>query len=232
MDHNTKGWDRWRRGIIVNKKADFEFAAGPVRAHGYVIYDIKNCTTVTRTRHDIRLYKHSKVERELLETARKHLKAMIEQFHKKESFRNEIGYPPKEFDIPADYSEKREAEIIHRRETPKPNTPIPVTTPQPSEQETQEPISDDTQIKEEPRIIEIPNEVPAHRPVNRELRNLKSDLDGEAWKPCPTEHGRRLRVRAVDFKEEDVFTETPNNVLYLDPEEDTTMNEPMEKRDS
>ena len=231
MDHHTKGWNKWRRGIIVNKKADFEYAAGPVRAHGYVIYDIKNCTTVTRTRHDIRLYKHSKVERELLETARKHLKAMIEQFHKKDSFRNEIGYPPKEFDIPENYNEQREEEIIQRRGIPTENDSTPDQTPQPPEQQTPEPTSDETQIKEEPRIMELPTEAPTRRPVSRELRNLESGLDGEAWQPCPTEHGRRMRVRAVDFKEEDEFTETPDNVRYLDPEEDTIINEPMEKRD-
>ena len=117
---------------------------------------------------------------------------MIEQFHKKDSFRNEIGYPPKEFEIPENYSEKREEEIIQRRETPTENNSIPDQTPQPQEQQTPEPTSDDMQIKEEPRITEIPAETPTRRPASRELRNLDSGIDGQAWKPCPTQHGQNV----------------------------------------
>ena len=155
---------------------------------------------------------------------------MNQQWNRNENFRNEIGYPSKEFDIPEDYDKQREEEIIQHRETPKENNPTSDQTPQTQEKQP-EPTPEGASIKEEPRITELPTEAPRRQSGSRELKNLKSNLDGDSWKPCSTDHGRRMRVRAVDFKEEDEFTETHNNVRQLGPEEDTNLDEPVEKRD-
>ena len=129
--------------------------------------------------------------------------------------------------------ERLSANYWKHREIPIKNNPTPDQTPQtPEEQpQTPEPAPEGATIKEEPRITELPTEAPRRQSGSRELKNLKSNLDGNSWKPCSTDHGRRMRVRAVDFKEEDEFTETWNNVCQLDPKEDTNLNEPVEKRD-
>ena len=61
LDHYSKGYDRWRIGIILSRKTDYDYTDGIRTPHGYDIYDIENCTTVSRTRADIRKYKHTKV---------------------------------------------------------------------------------------------------------------------------------------------------------------------------
>ena len=159
---------------------------------------------------------------------------MNQQFHKNDSFRNEIGFPPPEFEIPEDYEQKWNEEDIQTPDTPIRNTPRteqPTQTPdQPTQ--TSEPTPEGATIKEDPRITEIPTDAPRKQSGSRELKNLKSGLDGDSWKPCSVEHGRRLRVRAVDFKDEDEFQEMWDNVRLLDAEEDTeSNNEPVEKRD-
>ena len=72
-------------------------------------------------------------------------------------------------------------------------------------------------------------EAPKKQKGSRELKNLESDLNGPSWR-CTTDHGRRMRVRAVDL--EDEYQETWDNVRLLDEEEDReSNNEPMVKRD-
>ena len=89
IDHlTTKGSKRWRTGIILQRKKDYEYFNGIKREHGYDIYDIENCTTVSRTRQDIRKYKHTKVEWKLLEKANKHLAKMRREFMKNENFKD------------------------------------------------------------------------------------------------------------------------------------------------
>ena len=81
----------------------------------------------------------------------------------------------------------------------------------------------------EPQITELPVETPKRTRVSRELKNLKSDLDGPSWE-CTTDHGRRLRVRRVGLEEE--CNDSWNNVILLDEEEETrNQEEPMEQRD-
>ena len=63
------------------------------------------------------MYKNSKAERQILEVAQKHLKAMRKEFHKNDSFRKEIGIPPPEFEIPENYNEKEEKEKSQTPET-------------------------------------------------------------------------------------------------------------------
>ena len=82
LDPQAKGYDRWRTGIILQRKTDYDYTDGFRRAHGYDIYDIENCTTVSRTRSDIRKYKHTKAERKILEITHSevlHSKERIDQ---------------------------------------------------------------------------------------------------------------------------------------------------------
>ena len=88
IDLQAKGSKIWRTGIILQRKKDYEYSNGIKRAHGYHINDIKNCTTVSSTRQDIRKYKHTKVEWKLLEKANKHLAEMRREFMKNENFQD------------------------------------------------------------------------------------------------------------------------------------------------
>ena len=89
VDHpRAKGIHRWRAGIIIKRKADCKYASGPRASHGYDIWDVENCTMVSRTRAHIRKYKHNKVERELLKTAHEHIEAMQRELHKNKDFIN------------------------------------------------------------------------------------------------------------------------------------------------
>ena len=66
IDYQATGSKRWRKAIVLQRKQDYTYRSGIHRSHGYDLYDIKNCTTVSRTRQDIRKYKHTKIEREIL----------------------------------------------------------------------------------------------------------------------------------------------------------------------
>jgi len=83
----------------LQRKADYVYSSGIHRSHGYDLYDIKNCTTVSRTRQDIRKYKHTKIEREILERANKHLADMRREFLKNNDFQNPRLEKPVEFEI-------------------------------------------------------------------------------------------------------------------------------------
>jgi hypothetical protein len=66
IDHSAHSSDRWRKALVLQRKKDYVYTSGIYRSHGYDLYDIENCTTVSRTRNDIRKYKHTKVVREFL----------------------------------------------------------------------------------------------------------------------------------------------------------------------
>ena len=55
--------------------------------------------TVSRTRQDIRKYKDTKIERQILERANKHLADMRREFMKNERFRSKNTQAPVEFEI-------------------------------------------------------------------------------------------------------------------------------------
>ena len=153
------------------------YSSGIKRSHGYDIYDIKNCTTVSRTRQDIRKYKHTKIEREILERANKHLSDMRREFLKNDDFQNPRLEKPVEFEI-KDYDN-----AVKNSPFPQMVKENPITEPGKS---TQNP-----KIKQEPLepLDETPK--PQHTKVPRALRNLESNLDGKAWE-CTKTHGSRL----------------------------------------
>ena len=231
IDHQraVKGPGRWRTGVIIKRKKDYKYSTGVYEAHGYDIYDVENCTTVTRTRADIRKYKHTKIERELLEIAHKHLQAMREEFMKNDRFHNNGLDAPVEFDM-SDYdtakknspylSEQQfsENEIIPPgMEVSRPHLDQKIKQePAPEDQDTpkQEPISKDL---EEPKASATPK-------LSNEAKKLKDNLNGPYW-TCKESHGRRsLRVKTIKENDETAFKGTWDNVITMDaintPEED------------
>ena len=129
-----------------------------------------------------------------------------------------------EFEISDNYEEKRKKEDIRTPDTP-------IINPPRTEQPTSTPESTPVEAlgQNEPTITEIPVEAPKQPKESRELKNLESGLNGPSWR-CTTDHGRRMRVRAVGL--EDEYNESWDNVRLLDEEEDRESdNEPMEKRD-
>ena len=99
VDHQAKGYGRWRTGLILQRKQDYEYSSGIQRAHRYDIYNIENCTIVSKTRPDIRKFKHTKAERKILEVAHKHLSEMIKEFMRDDTFRTVNSAPPVEFEL-------------------------------------------------------------------------------------------------------------------------------------
>ena len=124
MDPQEKGAKRWRTGLILLRKQDYLYASGVRRSHGYDIYDIENCTTVSRTRQDIRKYKHTKIERTILERANKHLADMRREFVKDERFMPKNAQPPVEFEM-GDYDEAVKQSPHQQTESQRPATTTP-----------------------------------------------------------------------------------------------------------
>ena len=193
VDYAASGSDRWRKAIVLQRKKDYVYSSGIYRSHGYDLYDIKNCTTVSRTRQDIRKYKHTKIEREILERANKHLGEMNREFMKSD-FYNLNSDKPAEFEI-KDYDE-----AIKNNKHPMDTTP----SPRPSNSEPE--IKKEPEEEGTPSTIEAPTESPAADTApassrgSRLLKNLESNLDGKAW-ACNDTHGRRLRVRTTAINE-------------------------------
>ena len=86
VDHpRAKGLHKWRSGVIIKRKPDCEYYSGPQASHGYDIWDVEKCTTVSRTQAHIRKFKHTKVEHKLLQAAHEHIEAMRKEFFKPEN---------------------------------------------------------------------------------------------------------------------------------------------------
>ena len=144
IDPQEKGAKRWRKGIILQRKADYVYKSGIRRSHGYDIYDIENCTTVSRTRHDIRKYKHTKIERTILERANKHLAEMREEFLKNDGFQNSRFESPVEFEI-SDYDD-----AVKNSPYPQTLEKETVVTPEPLLATQPETTQQNPQVKQEP----------------------------------------------------------------------------------
>ena len=180
VDHpRAKGAHRWRAGLIIKRKPDCDYSSGPRASHGYDIYDVENCTTVSRTRAHIRKYKHTKVERELLKTAHEHVEAMRKEFHKHSNrdFQNPDMDPPVEFSM-EDYDKAvQDPEYIRRISEPVAVTPTAPTAAQP--ESTPEPVIKQEPMEEGP-ITELPQEEPIQKKPrkSREESNLETGLNG------------------------------------------------------
>ena len=182
IDHQATGSNRWRTGIILQRKADYVYSSGIRRSHGYDIYDIKNCTTVSPTRQDICKYKHTKVEREILERANKYLAEMREEFLKNDDFQKPRLEKLAEFEITDYFTAKKNSPYPQIVEETVRENPIPEP-----ETSTQEP-----EVKQE-RLEETPKQQSTKIP--RALKNLDSSL-GKKWE-FTEDHRRRIRVRTT-----------------------------------
>ena len=237
VDHpRSKGVHKWRPGVIIKRKPDCEYHSGPQASHGYDIWDVEKCTTVSRTRQHIRKYKHNKVERNLMKAAHEHIKAMRREYFKPENKDFQGLEPPIEFTMDDYDKAAQNPEYIRRISEPVTVTPpTPITTPSGP---TQEP-----EIKQEPTtegpITEIPQEEPARRQPrkSREENNLKSGMNGPYWQ-CIKDHGRRTRYRN-NFTEENENPNTCKNCKDWDSEnwenvyyfKDRTLEEAKDERD-
>ncbi len=219
VDYQARGSNRWRKGIILKRKTDYKMSSGIYRAHGYDIYDIENCTTISRTRHDIRKFKHTKVERHILERANKHLAEMRREFLK-----SDFNHADK----PAEFTMEEYDKAVKDSKYPQPTTneqpPISPEIPEipttKNEVKTEEPKQEEpsqetsTNPEQKPQELSTPK-VPK---PSAEERRLKSNLDGGYWQ-CNQEHGRRLRVRTTKVHNEEDLDNTWDNISYLEQEE-------------
>ena len=213
VNHQATGSNRWRKGIVLQRKRDYIYSTGIHRSHGYDLYDIKNCTTVSRTRQDIRKYKHTKIEREILERANKHLADMRREFLKSD-FQNPNMEKPVEFEI-KDY-DAAVKNSIHPQ--PKVSTPAPTpvapapVTPAPGPEIKKEPMEEAT-TPTSPEVAE-----PTRAKLPMALRKLQSNLDGKAWE-CTDTHRPRLRVRTTGVQESDEYLDHWDNTVPAEENE-------------
>ena len=198
VDHQAKGYGRWRTGLILQRKQDYEYSSGIRRAHGYDIYNIENCTIVSKTRPDIRKFKHTKAERKILEVAHKHLSEMIKEFMRDDTFRTVNSAPPVEFELTDYDSAVKNAPI--RPDAPPPNENIPATENKSPEPQIEAPV-----IQTPPEAIPEQTSQPRKEWMSRELKNLKSELNGPSWECKETQYGWCLRVRTTGIEEEEEF---------------------------
>ena len=221
LDHQAKGSDRWRRGIILQRKADYVYSSGIYRSHGYDIYDIKNCTTVSRTRQDIRKYKHTKIEREILERDNKHLAEMRREFLKNNNFQNPRMEKPVKFET-KDY-DTAVKNSKYPQQTPE-NHQTPTEEPaqeKPQEQVARQKPTEETTAPNNPETP-TPNTpgttTPSDTKSSLAQRRLGTGLDGNYWQ-CKESHGRRLRVRTTGLQEEEEYMDSWDNTIPVDGNE-------------
>ena len=207
VDPQGKGSKRWRTGIILQRKQDYIYSSGVRRSYGYDIYDIENCTTVSRTRQDIWKYKHTKIEREILEKANKHLVDMRREFMKNGHFRSQYTQPPVEFEI-RDYDDVVKNSPHKPTEDPKPTE---ATTLQSTPEAPAEQTADNTPIKTEPQDQV---EQPKNTKCRRELKNLETGLNGPSWE-CTENHGRCLRVKTTGIEDKTEYQDSWNNTVPI-----------------
>ena len=162
--------------------------------------------TVSRTRNDIRKYKHTKIEREILERANKHLAEMTREFLKSD-FQNAAMEKPVEFKI-KDYDEALKTSKY-------PQIPVQTPIPTPATAPTETP--QDPEIKQEP--VEEPTtpitpevDQPTVQKLPASVRQLQSNLDGKAWE-CTDTHRPRLRVKKTGIQEEEEYLESWDNTI-------------------
>ena len=221
FDHQARGSNRWRRGIILQRKADYIYSSGIYRSHGYDIYDIKNCTTVSRTRQDIRKYKHTKIEREILERANKHLAEMRREFLKNIDFQNPNIEKPVEFEIKDYDTAVKNSKYPQQAPENRPTVMEESTQEKPQRQESNPEPTEETITPENPENPS-PNTTETATPSDPKAslvqRRLGTGLDGNYWQSTES-HGRRLRVRTTKLQEEEENLDSWDNTIPAEGDE-------------
>ena len=190
---------------------------GIYRSHGYDIYDIENCTTVSRTRHDIRKFKHTKVERYILERANKHLAEMRKEFLKSD-FNLPNAEKPAEFEM-EDY-DKAVKESNYPQPKANERPAIPTEDPkEPNIKEEPKPSpkqeSSNPETSEDPSLAPTETNTPKDPKPSLAKRRLDTNLDGGYWH-CEEQHGRRLRVRTTELEEEEELKDSWDNIIHME----------------
>ena len=209
IDYNVgKGPRRWRTGIIIQRKKEFFYHASRRTAHGYDIYDVENCTHVTRSRKDIRKYRFTKMEREAMEQINKNLGVIRTEYYKNQKF-----ISPGEFKVPPEF------ELKGYDDEP-PTAPNPAVAPSADNQQQhaltpapenppEEPTADPpdhqpeaVETQEHPTQETEPEPAqPAPTKAPRMLSRLSNELDGSNWRnPNFTIGPLRSRRRFVTSK--------------------------------
>ena len=197
-----KGPRRWRAGIIIQRKQEYYYSHGRREAHGYDIYDVENCTHVTRTRKDIRKYKPGKMERKVMEQINKNLGEIRTEFYKNEKFISEGVHAPPEFElkgynneplIPIRPTTEKSQEKEPHREIPEP------IREKPTEQlETPDNNPTEATRAAEPEPPAPPSVQPTAK-VPRALARLTNNLDGINWNCGPLPERRRYVAASLDL---------------------------------
>ena len=221
--HIKKGPRRWRRSIIIQRKQEYAYANRARRtAHGYDIYDIENCTHVTRTRKDIRKYRPTKMEREAMEQINRNLASIREEYEKNKEFIGKGFKLPPEFildgydDPPTSSTRPTTMENPHL-ETREPAPGAPEKEP---EAETAEPQSEGPTAPEP--AAQVPDPEPDQAKQPRMLSRLSDDLDGPLWKIEPISRRTRRVVYTIEYRDpetnpEDDSPEPVYIIEYKDP---------------
>ena len=202
--------------------------------HGYDIYDVENCTHVTRTRKDIRKYRPTKMEREAMEQINENLGLIRTEYYKNQKF-----ISAGEFKIPPEFELKGYDDEPSAAPTPSATTPADNQQQQPQdkapedhpEQPTADPTEHQSEATEapEPTIQETETEPAQTAPTKapRMLSRLSNDLDGSNWKNPnftigPLRSRRRFVTAKIEIWDDDGPHEgSPDNtepVPYDEPE--------------
>jgi hypothetical protein len=226
IDYNVgKGPHRWRTGIIIQRKRDFFYHSSRRTTHGYDIYDVENCTHVTRTRKDIRKYRPTKMEREAMEQINRNLASIREEYEKNKEFIGKgFKLPPKFIldgydDPPAPTTKPTTMETPGN---PQPGTQEPTTIdPEESpEAETTGAQSEDPAAPEP--AAQIPDPGPNQTKQPRMLSRISDDLNGPLWRIEPLTKRTRRVVYTIEYGDpeatpEDGDLEPVYIIEYKDP---------------
>ena len=146
-NHIVKGWGRWRPGVILARKTDYVYADGIRPANGFDIYDPETRRPVTRTRMDIRKYKMTRVEKDLMEKAVEHCNKMKWENENSKTFM-ETRQP-----VQPDFRVVDWEKDAKRPPRPFNTTPASSPTPPASTQDQLEP----THVQDNESSVEVPN---------------------------------------------------------------------------
>ena len=198
---NVKGYGKWKSGIIMERKEDYQYADGTRSSKGFTIFDLENCKTTTRTRRDIRKYKMSKVEKELMKECVKIANKLQIEFHKNPATSPPDHPKPSEIILgqhytkdswPANRAPDNEFHTIPDEIIPEEQTGNieDSNVSQPLENTSQElPTTSAPENIATPPVFTTPKQ-------KRMLSNLKSSL-GEHWK-C--DDGNHLTTRTMRLR--------------------------------
>ena len=167
---------------------EYYYSFGRRTAHGYDIYDVENCTHVTRTRKDIRKYRQNKMERLAMEQINKNLGEIREEYFKNKDFIGPGFKTPPEFILKGYDDEPTPAAIPTAVRAPEESHPRKqeLAPDHPTEETATEP---DKPQPEAPGVPEQAPQIPTpeqnRAKVPRMVSRLSNELNGPTWNVGP-----------------------------------------------